>query len=645
MIVQLADVSFAYSGSEVFSGVSLQVNPGDRLGLVGPNGAGKSTLLRLIAGELEPDRGQVVRARGRTLAYMHQSQEFHGHGTLWDTLLQPFADLLRMRQELQELEAALASASGTEAEALLSRYGPLEESYRRQDGYHLEVRVRQLAADLGFDEGDLGRPVGTLSGGERGRVELAKVLLAGADLLLLDEPTNHLDVEAVERLEARLASWDPHRAFIVISHDRYFLRAVCADILDIEELRLVRYSGGYDRYLEERQARLERRVAAFERQQEQIARTEEFIRRNIAGQRTKQAQSRRKMLEKMERLHRPHDEWEAAGRIGLRFQMAEQRGSKEVVRAEGVELGYADGPALVRDLDLTIYRGDRIGIIGPNGAGKTTLLRALIGQLQPRRGTILLGHEVRIGYFDQRLSGLDEERSLIEEIRSIRGDWNEDVVRAYLARFRFFGDEAFRKVKGLSGGERNRLTLAKLMLQPRNLLALDEPTNHLDIPAREVLEGALCAFEGTLLVVSHDRYFLDRVVTRILHIDPATGRVDAHVGGYSDWKARVTEEQRQQQQEASARPLTESADPKQQRLAEYRARRERDRERERRQRQIARLEAEIAEAESAVARVRQALGTDHGTDWQRLHALVEEEKALSHKVQQLLEEWERLQQA
>jgi ATP-binding cassette subfamily F protein 3 len=679
MLAQLADVYFGYPGTEIFEGVSFQVNPGQRIGLVGPNGAGKSTLMRLLAGELQPDRGQVVRARGKRLAYMHQSQEFHGHGTLWETLLIPFAELLRMRAELEEMQHALADFNQNgrgetdEARSLLKRYGEVEHEYSHREGYTLEVRARALAHDLGFSDTDLERPVSSLSGGERGRVELAKVLLDQPDLLLLDEPTNHLDVEAVEHLEERLRDWDSTRGFIVISHDRYFLQAVCNEIVDVEDGELVRYPGSYQKYLTARDERHEALLAAFERQQAEIARTEDFIRKNIAGQKTKQAQSRRKMLEKMERLGRHRDTWGDAGQIGLRFTSTEHRGGKEVLRIEDVELGYGDGPALVRELTQTIYRGERIGIIGPNGAGKTTLLKALIGRLLPRKGTVTLGHEVRLGYFDQKLEDLREDNSLIDEIRSVRGDWNEDTTRSYLARFRFTGDDGFRKVKGLSGGERNRLQLAKLMLRPYNLLAMDEPTNHLDIPARETLEEALVAFDGTLLCISHDRFFLDRVVNKILHLDPATGRIDVHVGNYSDWKQRLHNEALARKQAAAEprgrdkerekdrrapgpgdkgdkadnRPGKPAAkapvvDEKEQRLKEHEARRQRERDREKKQRRFTQVEEEIARCELALKELRERLASDHGGDWQKLNKLVEEEHAADRKLQSLLGEWERL---
>ena len=506
MLVQLADAHFGYPGTDLFTGLTWQVNPGDRIGLVGPNGAGKSTLLRLLDGRLQPDRGTVARARGLTMSYLKQSQEFVGAGKIFDALLKPFEKLLAMHDELLRLEKSLTD------EKALERYGELQERYTQEGGYSLESRVKALAQDLGFSPADLDRSVDTLSGGERGRLELAKVLLEEPDLLLLDEPTNHLDVEATEHLEERLREWP--KAFVLVSHDRYFLRAVCRDIVEIEAGKVVTYPGGYDRYVVDREERHERLNAAYERQAAEIARTEDFIRRNIAGQKTKQAKSRRKMLDKVERLSRHQDEFAAAGNIGLRFSVGDHAGGKEALKAEHLDVGYAGAPPLIRDVNLIVYRGDRIGLVGPNGCGKSTLLKTLLGKLDAQAGVALRGHEVRVGYFDQKLSDLDEEHSLIDEIRTVRGDFNEDVARNFLGRFRFTGDDGFKKVKGLSGGERNRLTLAKMMLRPRNLLALDEPTNHLDIPAREVLEEALDQYEGTIIVVSHDRYFLDRVVEK-----------------------------------------------------------------------------------------------------------------------------------
>ena len=662
MLAQLSDVHFAYPGTEIFTGVSWQVNPGDRVGLVGPNGAGKSTLLRLLSGQLQPEGGQVARQRGTSFAYLHQSQEFHGVGTLWDTLLQPFADLLAMREDLHRHEQELGKEpDGDEHEKHLARYGELLDLYTRRGGYTLESTARKLAFELGFTDEDLARSVETLSGGERGRVELAKVLLAQPDLLLLDEPTNHLDVEAVEHLEDRLKEWPS--AFVLVSHDRYFLQAVCREIVDVEDGKLVVYPGGYDKYVVERAERHERMRAAFERQQEKIAKTEDFIRRNIAGQKTKQAQSRRKMLEKLDRLERAKDDWGAAGEMKLRFSTGDHKGGKEAVRAEALSVGYPGATPLIAGLDVTIYRGECVGIIGPNGAGKSTLMKVLLGKIDPLAGMVFRGHEVRVGYFDQKLGDLDEERSLIDEIRSVRGDFNEDVARSWLGRFRFSGDDAFRKVKGLSGGERTRLALGKLMLMPRNFLALDEPTNHLDIPAREVLEEALDEYDGTMIVVSHDRYFLDQVCTRLLVIEG--GRVEQHQGNYSDLKARREEQRRaaaQREAEAKAqaekraqkqaapverRPAGKPAQPseddlKKQRIEDREAKKQADRDRQRKERRLAELEQKIAETEKQVETLREQLAGDHGGDWQRLNGLVAEERKLSERLSSMMGEWEKL---
>ena len=625
MLVQLADVSFGYAGDELFDGLTWQINPGEHLGLVGPNGAGKSTLLRLLAGELEPERGQVARRRGVTVGYLHQSQEFRGAGTIRSALMAPFADVVGMHEELAELARRLEA---THDPADLERYGHLEEQLRHRGGYAVEARVRELADDVGFGEDELDRPVDTLSGGERNRLELAVVLLAAPDLLLLDEPTNHLDMAACEKLEAYLAKTSS--SFVLVSHDRTFLDAVCGEIVEVDGGELERYPGGWRAYVEGREKRRELALTAYKRQQEEIARTEDFIRRNLAGQKTKQAQSRRKQLEKLERLSWQADMWEQAGRIGLRFEVGERPGSKEMLVAERLSVGY-DRP-LVSGLAATVYRGERVGIVGPNGAGKSTLLKTLLGMERPLAGDVRRG-DVRLAYFDQKLGGLDEDRTLIDEIRSVRGDLSPDAVRQYLARFRFFGDEVFRVVRGLSGGERNRLALSKMMLRPANLLALDEPTNHLDIPAREVLERALRAYDGTLLVVSHDRFFLDEVCTRLVVLDGAGGW-SLESGNYSDWRRRRA---------AAARPapVVMVEKPKAASAATREEKKARDAARAKLEKRLAQLEDKIAATEAEHAAVREKLASAHGGDWQKLHGLVEDERRLSERLRSLMAEWER----
>jgi ATP-binding cassette, subfamily F, member 3 len=634
-LAQFADVTFGYPGTEILTGASLLIRPGDRLALVGPNGTGKSTALRLLAGDLQPDAGDV-RVLGRaTVAYLRQSQEFAGAGTVLDALLEPFAAQQALHDELAALEHRLGEA----AEADLRRYGELQERYQNEGGYELESRVKRLTADVGFAESDLGRSVETLSGGERGRLELAKVLVRQPDLLLLDEPTNHLDLAAIERLEGFLAEYPG--AFVLVSHDRAFIRAVCREIVELENGKFARYPYGYDKYVVERDARMARARVEYERQKEHVDKTEDFIRRNLAGQKTKQAQSRRKMLEKLERLERPDDQWQLAGKIGLNFQTGGDLGSKETIRAPHLTVGYPDAPdgPILKDVTVNIYRGDKVGIVGPNGSGKSTLLKTLIGVLPPLGGRIEIGTGVRIGYFDQKLGSLDESLTLVDEIRSVRADLSPEVVRQYLAKFRFFGDDPFRVVRGLSGGERSRLAMAKILLFPRNVLVLDEPTNHLDIPARETLEEALDEYEGTLLVVSHDRYFLDRVCTRLVAIE-GTG-VDLHTGNYTDWRRR-----RREAAAAAAPPVPERARPERTppppspASSARAASKEQDREERRLARRVETLEADVGKLETELASVRADLAGDHARDWQKLHQLADREREIDALLARRMAEWE-----
>ena len=650
-LAQYADVHFGYPGTEILPGASLLIRPGDRQALVGPNGTGKSTALRLLAGDLTPDSGDA-RILGRaSVSYLRQSQEFIGRGLLIDALLEPFADLQKLHDEMVAIEPRLGQGNPTD----LQRYGDLQDRYQRGGGYEIESRVKRLTADVGFTEQDLQRHVETLSGGERGRLELAKVLVRQPDLLLLDEPTNHLDLAAIERLESFLAEYPG--AFVLVSHDREFIRATCKEIVELEDGKFVRYPFGYDRYVVERDARLERARAEYERQKEHVEKTEDFIRRNLAGQKTKQAQSRRKMLDKLDRLEKPEDQWEYAGRVALSFGTGDDLGAKETIRAPRITVGYPGAPLLV-DVSANIYRGDKVGSVGPNGAGKSTLLKTLIGKLPPLAGTVEQGTGVRIGYFDQKLGEMNESLSLMDEIRSVRADLSPDVIRTYLAKFRFFGDDPFRTVRGLSGGERSRLAMAKIMLFPRNVLVLDEPTNHLDIPSRETLEESLRNYQGTLLVISHDRYFLDRVVTRLLVIDGST--VENHLGNYSDWRHRratpappasTPPQPSPKGAQAAARkenappsPAARPAAPAQAAPAETGAGRaaakEKERERKRLERKIETLEADVAKLERELAEVRAALAADHGGDWQKLHTLSDRERELDELLQRRMGEWE-----
>jgi ATP-binding cassette subfamily F protein 3 len=633
-LAQFSDVSFGFPGNDILVGASLLIRPGERLALLGPNGTGKSTALKLLAGEAVPDSGDVRMLGKATLGYLHQSQSHLDEGvTVREALLAPFSELRAQQTSLATLETKLGDADPE----TLRRYGELQERYTRAGGYELESRLRRLIADVAFSESDLDRGVETLSGGERGRLELAKVLVRKPDLLLLDEPTNHLDLAAIERLEAFLLEYEG--AFILVSHDRAFIQRTCREMVELEGGRFVRYPFRYDRYVSERAERIKRARADYERQKLHVEKTEDFIRRNLAGQKTKQAQSRRKMLEKLDRLERPEDHWELAGQIALRFSTGGEPGSKEILRAPHLHVGYPGKPIL-KDVSVALYRGDRVGIVGPNGCGKSTLLKTLVGELSPLHGEVVRGSGVRLGYYDQKLSSLDETRSLMDEIRSVRGDQSPDVIRSYLARYRFFGDDVFRSVRSLSGGERSRLSLAKMMLYPRNVLALDEPTNHLDIPAREVLEEALEIYEGTIIVVSHDRYFIDRVCRRLLVFENDT--LEAHLGNYSDWRSRRERVIKPKTEPATAAvaptkspavvskatfvPSAPSAPPT---LA---ASSRSERERQRALRRLESLREELARLESDVQTVRAELSGDHGGNWQKLHELAARDQSLGELI-------------
>ena len=629
-LAQFADAHFSFPGKEILTGASLLIRPGDRIALLGPNGTGKSTVLKLLAGELAADAGDVRMLGRASVAYLQQSQQQSGDGSVLDALLEPFAHLHAMHDEMVQLEARL----GTADPADLKRYGELQERYRIEGGYEIESRVRALTEEVGLAATDLSRKVTTLSGGERGRLELAKVLARQPDLLLLDEPTNHLDLAAIERLEAHLNDYPG--AFLVVSHDRAFIQRTCREIVELEDGDFVRYAYPYDQYVVERDARLERARVEYERQKEHVEKTENFIRKNLAGQNTKQAQSRRRMLEKLERLERPEDNWQLAGKIALRFSPGGDLGGKEIIRAPNITVGYADKPIL-KDVAVNIYRGDRVGIVGPNGCGKSTLIKTLVGELPPLGGTIERGSSVRLGYFDQKLSSLSEERTAIEEIQSVRDDLSPEVVRQYLAKFRFFGDDPFRIVRGFSGGERSRLALAKMLLFPRNVLVMDEPTNHLDIPARETLEHALDGFEGTLVVISHDRYFLDRICKR-LYVFTGDG-LESHVGNYSDW--------RDFRRKQAAAPLPPAPKAPAQRLTPSPAetirsgRKDKERQQRRLERLVASLEEEIARVEGDLAALRAKLGEDHGGNWQKLHELADKERELDTLLAKRMSDWER----
>jgi ATP-binding cassette subfamily F protein 3 len=633
-VLQVDHVSFGYGADQLFEDVSFSLAAGERMALVAPNGQGKSTLLKILAGQLNADEGRVLMPKGTRLAYLHQSHEPDPAGTVLDVLLTPFAEARAARAELAEAE--IAAASGSEAD--------LDRLARAQDQHHavgadaIERAAAAIAHKVGFREADLARKVVSLSGGERGRLQLAAVLASQPDLLLLDEPTNHLDLETVQWLEGYLRGF--RGAVIVVSHDRAFLDATCPRTAELGLLRFRLYSAKYSDYVEQRAADLEREKAAVMAQREEIARTEDFIRRNIAGQGTNQAKARRKMLDKLERLENPEDIWADARKLGLRFAPGRRTG-EIVLEATGVEAARG-GRVLFSGVELLLRRLDRLAIVGPNGAGKSTLLKLLAGERGPEdQGEVRYGTNLDLGYFDQHLESLDPSRSCIETVRAVRPDMVVDAARQYLARFRFWGDDPFRAVGSLSGGERTRLALAKMLLVPRNVLLLDEPTNHLDIPACEILEEALVHYEGTVVLVSHDRYFLERVTTRVLHLE--NGAATLYSGTYGDYVAHregaAAKASKGYQSEASAPAAPVD---KNQRKAQYEAARKNAREAERRTRRIAELDTLMAGGEQQLKALRAELAQAPGENWERLAELAEKEQVLVRRLDEWTEEWMRL---
>ncbi len=532
MLFRLSDVYKSYGTHDVLRGTSLQINPGEHVGLVGRNGAGKTTIFRLVSGEESPDRGDVVRARGLRLGLLSQHVHFEPGNTVHESALAAFGRLQQIEHEMHELEHRMADA-GPDLEKVLERYSDLQHEFEREGGFAYAAKAEAILLGLGFARETWALETEKLSGGQQNRLGLARLLLAEPDVLLLDEPTNHLDVSAVEWLEEFLRV--SAAGFVIISHDRYFLDRACWRIIDLENGKASSYTGNYTDYLIEREERREAQQRAYDNQQQLIAKTQEFIRRNIAGQKTKQAKSRRKMLEKLERL----DAVKADQSSGdFRLQAIERTGN-HVLTVNQATIGYTDR-VLARDISFILRRGECLGIIGPNGSGKTTFLKTILKKTQALSGEIQWGTKVQIGYYAQQLDDLDDRNEIIMELRRVApANAAAGELRSFLAKFLFTGDDVYKRVQDLSGGEKGRLALAKLIYSRVNVLVLDEPTNHLDIPSREALEEALDAYEGTILTISHDRYFLDRIATQILALD-GRGNVEHYEGDYTeyhDWKA------------------------------------------------------------------------------------------------------------
>lgn len=525
ILVRVEGVRKQYGAEPVLAGVSFDLHSGQRLGLVGPNGAGKTTLLRILAGREEPDAGSVTMPSAVRVGYLEQHPMDAGGRTLWEEARSGLEDLLALQQEAVAVAQALSTTSHpAEHRRLAARYDALQHELHRRDAYNLDYKIQRVLQGLGFAEKDYRQPVEALSGGEQNRLVLAKLLLADPDVLLLDEPSNHLDTEATEWLEEFLGA--SRAAMILVSHDRYFLDKLTTETLELYQGTVERYAGNFSAYWRQKAERLLVQRRAYEKQQEAIAKAEEFIRRYHYGERHAQAEDRRKKLQRMVRVAPPRE----ISAPGMGFPPAKRSGDV-VLRVEGLEKRY-DRP-LFRGVSFTILRGQRWGILGPNGSGKTTLLRCVLGFERPDAGRAVLGQAVEVGFFDQRLSGLDERLSAADAIRSADPQQTEPFRRSVLARFGLTGDTALQPVGSLSGGQRCRAALARLACAAANFLVLDEPTNHLDLWARDALERSLLEFGGTVLFVSHDRYFVNRVADHLLVFE--AGRVRVVEGNYDTY--------------------------------------------------------------------------------------------------------------
>ncbi|MGN6701169.1 MAG: ABC-F family ATP-binding cassette domain-containing protein [Thermomicrobiales bacterium] len=553
-ILTVSELEKRYVSDLIFSDVSFQVSENEHIGVVGPNGTGKSTLLKIIAGIEYPSAGSVAPLRGLRITYLPQEARFESDRTVRAEALTVFAPLFALRERMTEIEHALGTTTDDQAlEQLMADYDAASLSFETGGGYDIDHRTDAVLHGLGFDESNWDMAVPTLSGGQKTRVALAKALLEAPDLLLLDEPTNHLDLAALEWLENFLSTY--RGAYIVVSHDRYFLDRVTTRTLDLAFGQLEDYPAGYGRYLVLREERMARRLKEYEAQQEFIARTEEFIRKYKAGQRSKEARGRATRLARMERLERPRE----ADKLKLAIA-ADLRSGRVVLGTDRLRIGYRSGGReleLLRTPELEIERGDRVALIGPNGGGKTTLLRTLLGEAPSLTGKFYFGTNVRPAYYAQGHDSLVLDRTALE---TILDDYPmaEESARTLLGRFLFTEDDVFKQVAALSGGERSRLALAKLTLARANFLILDEPTNHLDINAREALEDVLDEYDGTMLFVSHDRYFIDKLATQVWAIAERNDRptIVPYLGNYTDY-LRVAGSGGRESQRAEKSPARE----------------------------------------------------------------------------------------
>ena len=631
IILRVNDLSKHYGENVVLDRIGFTVEEGERMGLVGPNGAGKTTLLRILTGQLEADGGSFAFSGSPTIGYLEQTADLDSQSTVWDELIKVYAPVFAMEQRMRELEQ-LMSALGDESQPSFAQYAQeysrLMESFEAGGGYGYRSAIAGVLAGLGLGPETHQQPIWQLSGGQRSRVALARLLLTRPQILLLDEPTNHLDLEATAWLENHLRSFPG--TVIVVSHDRWFLDAMCSTIGELSFGRLTSYRGNYTQYLEQREERYAQALKSYTLNQREIKRMEGIIARYRSFNREKSikaARSWEKRLDKMERVDRPRTEQ------GIRFQLDTARKSgNDVLITENLSMEFP-GRKLFAGLDLHLRTGDRVALIGPNGVGKTTLLRILAGQLPPSGGTFLLGAGVSVGYYDQQQADLAPQKTVMDEVWDAYPRMEPQQVRDALAAFLFRGDDIYRKISECSGGEKGRIALLKLMLNKGNLLLLDEPTNHLDMDSRQVLEEALEDFPGTVIIVSHDRYFINQTANRILEMNP-----DGFVQYPGNWESYLYHQSvAKSKVQDSGSAVSRTAAEKQ---------RKKDREARQALKQlraaVADREREITDTEAKVAALEEALSHPESfPDGQALSAAAREHAELQQQLNELMELWEQ----
>ena len=628
IILQANKIERSFAGEVLFDNINLQVDERDRIALVGKNGAGKSTLLKILVGEEEPTSGEINKKKDISLSYLAQDSRFESENTIYDEMLHVFDDLRRTEKQLRQMELEMGEKSGEDLNKLMSDYDRLSENFRQAGGFTYEADIRAILNGFKFDESMWQMKIAELSGGQNTRLALAKMLLEKPNLLVLDEPTNHLDIETIAWLENYLVNYSG--ALIIVSHDRYFLDKVATITLDLTKHSLDRYVGNYSRFVELKEQKLATEVKNYEKQQKEIAALEDFVNRNLVrASTTKRAQSRRKQLEKMDRLDKPEAGKKSAN---MTFQ-SEKTSGNVVLTVENAAVGY-DGEVLSQPINLDLRKMNAVAIVGPNGIGKSTFIKSIVDQIPFIKGEKRFGANVEVGYYDQTQSKLTPSNTVLDEL------WNdfkltpEVEIRNRLGAFLFSGDDVKKSVCMLSGGEKARLLLAKLSMENNNFLILDEPTNHLDIDSKEVLENALIDFDGTLLFVSHDRYFINRVATHVLELSENGSTL--YLGDYDYYVEKKAEVEMTQALEASTSNQVKEASP----VNDYQAQKESQKEVRKLMRQIENLEAEIEELESQSQAIsEQMLETN---DAGKLMELQAELDKISHRQEEAMLEWEEL---